>query len=138
MEKQPIAMQSQFKANYSAFDFGKHLRPADDGGSPMQGLFFLKAREWNPPKPKPPKEEDSEESDEEDEEESDRSGTRVSDQRFILVTDLGMIVKENADGSRDVFIASIKTGAPMSGVAVEVLAKNGVPMLSAKPAATAT
>src|SRR4029434_11188477 len=58
-EKQPIAMQSRFKANYCAFDFGKHLRAVDDGGSPMQGLFFLKAREWNPPKQKPAEGEDA-------------------------------------------------------------------------------
>ena len=40
--------QNKFKANYSAFDFSKHLRAADDGGSMMQGLFFLKATEWQP------------------------------------------------------------------------------------------
>ncbi|MES2570390.1 MAG: hypothetical protein V4710_10105, partial [Verrucomicrobiota bacterium] len=45
-EKQSINVASKFKANYSAFDFSKHLQPATDGGSPMQGLFFLKAREW--------------------------------------------------------------------------------------------
>ncbi len=40
-ERQSISVKNKFKANYSAFDFPKHLRAADDGGSAMQGLFFL-------------------------------------------------------------------------------------------------
>jgi len=58
VERQGIALENKWKANYSAFDFSKHLRPADDGGSPMQGLFFLKAREWRAPKKKPAKDEE--------------------------------------------------------------------------------
>ncbi len=133
MEQQSIAVKNKWKANFSAFDVSRHLHPATDGGSALQGLFFLKAREWHPPKPKKAvKEEDggAVDEDEEDEEEDDsHRGNRAEDTRFILVTDLGMIVKENADGARDVFLASIKTGDPLAGVAVEVLAKNGVPLL---------
>ena len=51
-ERQSINVKNKYKANYSAFDFSKHLRPADDGGSPMQGLFFLQAHEWKPQKKK--------------------------------------------------------------------------------------
>ena len=51
-EQQKINVQNKFKANYSAFDFAKHLLPANDGGSAMQGLFFITAREWQPPKKK--------------------------------------------------------------------------------------
>ncbi|MEA3211924.1 MAG: alpha-2-macroglobulin [Chthoniobacter sp.] len=148
-ERQAISVKNKFKANYSAFDFSKHLRPAEDGGSAMQGLFFLTAREWHPPKKKSSDEEgnaadegedqtdedadDYSESDSADEE-GEREG-HASDGRFILVTDLGLVVKESADGSRDVFVASIKTGGPLGGVAVEVLAKNGVPLLSGATAA---
>lgn len=145
-ERQSISFKNKFKANYSAFDFSKHLRAAEDGGSPMQGLFFLKATEWQPPKKKPADAEEDAQAEEDydpdaygEEEEGDEEGegeqSRVSDGRFILVTDLGMVVKENADGSRDVFLASIKTGDPLSGVAVEVLAKNGVPLLAGQTAA---
>ncbi len=144
-ERQSISFKNKFKANYSAFDFSKHLRAADDGGSPMQGLFFLKAREWQPPKKKAADAEEDAKADDDydpdaygeednDRDEEDGESSRVSDGRFILITDLGMVVKENADGSRDVFLASIKTGDPLSGVAVEVLAKNGVPMLSGQTA----
>ena len=147
-ERQSISFKNKFKANYSAFDFSKHLRAADDGGSPMQGLFFLKATEWQPAKKKPADaEQDAETTDTQADADDDYdahdvedgpedSETRsVSDGRFILVTDLGMVVKENADGSRDVFLASTKTGDPLSGVAVEVLAKNGVPLLTGQTAA---
>lgn len=142
-ERQSISVKSKFKANYSAFDFAKHLRPTDDGGSAMQGLFFLRAREWHPPKTKASGEDKSDEDGEDvedgnGEEEDPRGGgdgTGVGDGRFILVTDLGMVVKENADGSRDVFVASIKTGEPVGGVAVQVLALNGVPVLSAETGA---
>ena len=158
-EKQTIQVKSKYKANYSAFDFSKHLRQVDDEGSAaagrmpaplsgrsaMQGLFFLKAREWKPPKKKAAAEEQESdtqtdtESSEEDDEDSDGDEedekSPVYDSRFILVTDLGMVVKENADGSRDVFLASVKTGAPLGGVSVEILGKNGVPLVGGVTAA---
>ncbi|MHA3774309.1 alpha-2-macroglobulin [Verrucomicrobiota bacterium sgz303538] len=131
VEKQPINVQSRFKANYSAFDFSRHLRATTDGGSAMQGLFFLKARAWHPPKKKADENDQQNNATNNEESEDDERGerTNIGDGRFILVTDMGMVVKENADGSRDIFIASIKTGVPMGGVSVEVLAKNGVPLL---------
>ena len=49
----------------------------------------------------------------------------VSASRFLLVTDLGMIVKKNADGSRDVFVCSLSEGNPISGAAVHILGTNG-------------
>ena len=127
-EKQTLNLTNKYQPNYSAFDFSKHLQPAKDGGSALQGLFFLKAREWHPPKEKKTTADDSDSTD--DEEENDTSGP--SDSRFVLVTDLGMIVKQNGDESRDVFIASIKTGAPLAAVSVDVLGKNGVPLFTGK------
>jgi uncharacterized repeat protein (TIGR01451 family) len=144
-EKQEIHLQGKFKANASAFDFSKYLKPLDENGTPMQGLFFLRAREWKEPKKKEENKEEAarddndgrDESDEDDgldetEQDDAERGDTVGDERFILVTDLGMIVKETADGSRDVYLASIKTGQPLGGVTVDVLAKNGVPLVSGK------
>ncbi len=150
-ERQTINLKSKFKANYSSFDFSKHLLPAVDGGSPMQGLFFLKAREWQPPKKKhadkdedkdqaakagnddgDQKDADADDSDGDGDDDSDGDNNRPSDKRFILVTDLGLIVKENADESHDVFLASIKTGVPVGDVDVEILAKNGVPLATTR------
>ncbi|MEI8341931.1 MAG: MG2 domain-containing protein, partial [Verrucomicrobiota bacterium] len=109
-EKQAINLENHFKSNYSTFDFSNHLKPATDGGSPMQGLFFIKARGWNP--------------------KTKKYLRNVIAERFILVTDIGVLVKENTDGSRDVFLQSLAERKPLGGVAVEILARNGVPSVS--------
>ncbi|XHR28100.1 MAG: alpha-2-macroglobulin [Chthoniobacteraceae bacterium] len=109
-ERQPITMESLFKANYSTFDFSKHLQSPAQDGTPMQGLFFLKVRAWDPKK--------------------NEAIENVRDNRFILVTDLGILLKENTDGSREVFLQSIKNRAPIGGVSIDILARNGVPAIS--------
>ena len=43
----------------------------------------------------------------------------IEDTRLILVTDLGFIVKQAKDGSRDVFVQSIRTGLPVAGARIE-------------------
>ncbi|MDR1373535.1 MAG: hypothetical protein LBJ24_01050, partial [Treponema sp.] len=58
------------------------------------------------------------------------SASGFSDRRLILVTDLGFLVKTNADGSRDLFVQSIAGGEPVAGAAVSVLGLNGNPVLS--------
>jgi uncharacterized protein YfaS (alpha-2-macroglobulin family) len=54
----------------------------------------------------------------------------LSDRRLILVTDLGLVVKDNADGTHDVFVQSIKSGEPVEGARVQVLGKNGLPLVA--------
>ena len=110
LEHQAIALENQWKANYSAFDFSDHLRKPADGGS-ERGLFFLTARGWDPVNKKPIK--------------------AVKDSRFILVTDIGIVTKKNADGTHDVFLMSIKQGTPIANVAVDLLGKNGIPIQNA-------
>jgi hypothetical protein len=56
---------------------------------------------------------------------------RIEDQRLILVTDLGFIVKQAKDGSRDVFVQSISTGLPVDGARVELAGRNGQPAQAA-------
>ena len=53
------------------------------------------------------------------------------DRRMALVTDLGVLAKTNADGSQHAFVHSVATGRPIAGARVEVLGKNGLPVLSA-------
>ena len=48
-----------------------------------------------------------------------------TDNRMIVVTDLGMLVKRALDGSQDVFVQSIRTGQPVGDATVSVLAING-------------
>lgn len=45
--------------------------------------------------------------------------------RFVMVTDLGLMVKSAVDGSRDVFVMSLTGGVPVEGVLLKVLARNG-------------
>lgn len=112
------------KPDYSSFDFTPYLAK-DNGG---KGLFFLTVSGKN------------------DEEKKAADPVRigrhhyhhaetaesVSDSRFILVTDLGIIVKKNNDGSRDVFVQSIGQGGPVAGVMVDVLGLNGTPVAHAE------
>ena len=110
-EDQSIALQNKWKSNYSAFDFAQYLQKPADGGS-ERGLFFLTARAWDPVTKKFIK--------------------NASATRFILVSDLGLLVKKNADQTSDVFVVSIKTGQPIGGVTVEILGRNGLPVQSAQ------
>jgi uncharacterized protein YfaS (alpha-2-macroglobulin family) len=110
LEQQGIALENKWKANYSAFDFSEHLRKPADGGS-ERGLFFVTARGWDSEKKKAIK--------------------TVSDSRFVLVTDTGILTKKNADGSHDVFLMSIKEGTPLPNVVVDLLGKNGIAIQSA-------
>ncbi len=56
--------------------------------------------------------------------------TGKSAKRFILITDLGFLVKESRDKSKDIFVMSISTGLPAAGAKVEVIGKNGLPVFS--------
>ena len=82
------------------------LDPFLDAG----GLFFVKVQGWDP--------------------ETERVVGRF-DRRMALVTDLGLLVKTNADKSQHVFVHSIATGEPVEGAEVELLGKNGLAVLTA-------
>ena len=43
------------------------------------------------------------------------------DTRMVVVTDLGLLVKESLDGSQDVFVQSMATGEPVAGATVDVI-----------------
>lgn len=55
----------------------------------------------------------------------------ASASRFLLVTDMGMIVKEGASGARDVFVCSLSAGKPVAGARVSVVGANGQPVAEA-------
>jgi alpha-2-macroglobulin len=93
------------KAQYQGFDLAKYL----DANENKFGLFLVKAEAYDPVK---------------------KSPLGQSDQRFILVTDLGVLVKKAADGSQEIFVQSVETGDPVSGANVDILGRNGVSLLS--------
>ena len=88
------------KAAYSSLDLSEYL--------PDGGFYFINVQGW------------------------DRENQRPignSDRRFILITDIGLLVKTNTDRSHDVFVHSIATGQPIPGASVTLLGKNGVPIV---------
>lgn len=96
------------KQHYTAIDFAKYLSSATNSAGP-RGLFLLQATGW-------------------DEEKNEALDVKSS--RMILITDLGLIVKDNNDGSHDVFLQSITQGTPVTNARVALLGKNGLPVLT--------
>ncbi|MBC2742793.1 MAG: alpha-2-macroglobulin family protein, partial [Desulfosarcina sp.] len=92
------------RANYTSLDLSGYLSDERRG----YGLFFVSVEGWDKKRNRPV--------------------VGASDQRLILITDLGLIVKNNADGSHEIFVQSIKTGRPVPGADAQLLGKNGVPL----------
>lgn len=51
--------------------------------------------------------------------------------RLLLVTDMGLIVKQAGDGARTVFVQHLGTGKPVQGAEVRLLGANGLPLQTA-------
>jgi hypothetical protein len=60
-----------------------------------------------------------------------RGGDRLFDKRFILVTDMGLIMKEAAEGNRVVYVQSFSGRGPVEGVEISVLSMNGTVLKTA-------
>lgn len=59
--------------------------------------------------------------------------TVASDARFIMLSDLGLIVKADESGEHvKAYLMSLPAGKPVSGAAVEVLGANGIALFSGK------
>ncbi|MEO8152591.1 MAG: alpha-2-macroglobulin [Rhizobacter sp.] len=127
------------KAHYEAIDLAEYL--AKDGDQ-RKGLFLLKIAGFDPKKVEAqaaPQEnsepqngegnensnESSNENEQQPEGESNVDPSSLQQRRLVLVTDLGIVVKQSTDGSRDVFVQSLFNGLPVAGANVEVVAKNG-------------
>ncbi len=101
-----LERQSPEKAQYTSFDFSK-LLTAGEG----EGVFFFKVESWDPVRERP---------------------TGRADTRLILITDLGILVKNGADNSHNIFVQSLHKGTPVVGATVSVLGKNGLPVITKK------
>ncbi|OUS24764.1 alpha-2-macroglobulin [Gammaproteobacteria bacterium 45_16_T64] len=93
-------------SHYSSLELGQFLEESKRG----VGLFFVKVEGWDS--------------------KHNRQVGYVSDKRLILITDLGVIVKNNRNTTHDVFVQSIQTGSPVSGASVTLLGKNGIPLFT--------
>ncbi|HWF08765.1 MAG TPA: alpha-2-macroglobulin, partial [Bryobacteraceae bacterium] len=108
------------KPTWDSIDLSGYLRTKNGGN---RGLFLLQIRE-DIPRPQfvqPANDDDGD---------GGSMYGSTQDNRLILVTDLGMIVKRNKDGSQEVFVQSIHTGVPVDGTRVSLLGQNGEPVAS--------
>ena len=108
------------KAQYEALDLGEYL---DADAADRRGVFLLRVQAWNP-------DTDSALEYASDDWNSTRRG-QLADARVLVVTDLGLIAKRSIDGSQDLFVQSIATGAPLAGASVDVIGRNGLSVLTA-------
>jgi uncharacterized protein YfaS (alpha-2-macroglobulin family) len=142
VQKTPFAGGDPIKAHYEGVDLAQYLGA---GASAKHGVFLLKLSKLKPEE-KPKEQDDNDESQnvdtagegegEGEAEPSENEGadnadeSKVGDSRLIVVTDLGVIAKKALDGSQDVFVQSIRSGAPVAEVVVDVVGKNGVTLMT--------
>lgn len=107
-ETKTFNAQDPGKAQYTALDIQKYLGSETNTQGP-RGLFLIQATGWDT---------------------TNNAALDSKASRLILITDMAMIVKDNQDGTHDVFVQSITQGTPVSGATVSVLGKNGLPLLS--------
>lgn len=95
------------QVQYTALDFNKYLvkQPTEE----QHGLFLLRAVDWDVKTNTP---------------------GQIESKRLILITDMGLLVKDNGDNTHDVFVQSIANGTPVPAATVEILGKNGVPIFT--------
>ncbi|MDD1611652.1 MAG: alpha-2-macroglobulin family protein, partial [Methylococcaceae bacterium] len=108
----PLPEAGRGKPHYQSIDLKTYLVDAE--GQPKRGIFLLTAKGYDPAKAQKGEADDSGEPEE---------------KRLVLVTDLGMIVKTELDGSQVVFVQSIQTGEPQQGVEISVIGKNGLTLM---------
>jgi alpha-2-macroglobulin len=95
------------QAHYQPYDLTPYLA---SGGLP-RGLFLISVQGYDP---------------------ALKRAVGPTDRRLILVTDIGVLAKQGADGGQDLFVQSLRSGLPLAGVTVDVVGKNGLPVLSAE------
>lgn len=132
---QPFEFQEELpetpsgKPIYTSVDFTRFMSAASEL---PRGLFYLEVTEGI--------KQEGEEQDtatcnsaegecESDSSESDESVT--SDSRLVLLTDLGMIVKNQLSGEHKVFVASFRKGEPVFGATVKLISRNGNALFTA-------
>ncbi len=103
-ETKKVTHSGDYTTHYTTLDFSTYFKSA---GNVMKGLFFLKVNAWDP---------------------ISKRIKYPSDRRFLLITDLGMLIKKGIDNSHNVFVQSISTGKPVPGAKVEIIGKNGIPV----------
>jgi uncharacterized protein YfaS (alpha-2-macroglobulin family) len=105
---QQFDVSDQAQAQYTALDLSKFASSNSQTAGRL-GLFMVNAQAWDAKNNLP---------------------LDTQTKRLILITDLGLIVKDNNDNTHDVFVQSIISGTPVANIAVSILGKNGVPLFT--------
>lgn len=98
-------------AHYEGLPLAEYL--ADDAAN-RRGIFFVKVQAWDAEHDRPLS-----------------GGQDTTDSRLIVLTDLGLLAKRSLDGSQDLFVQSVRSGTPLADVSLEILGRNGLPVLNA-------
>jgi alpha-2-macroglobulin len=122
-EIRQVSLQNEYAAHYTSYDFGAALQTQDSNDpDASRGLFFLTAEAVKKRTEKLEAYEMNELPELRDWLLQDDS---LREQRFVLITDLGVVLKRNADLSAHVFVQSVSKGEPVAAAQIMVLAKNG-------------
>ncbi|HZP65822.1 MAG TPA: alpha-2-macroglobulin, partial [Rudaea sp.] len=142
VQKVDFANADPGKAEFQGVDLGQYLGA---GAAAKHGVFLLKLAVAKPEAEKPAEDtgDDNDNADDngqgmagdegegegegeaEAEPDDTSSSQNVGDTRLVVVTDLGIVAKKSLDGSQDVYVQSIHTGAPVGEAAVDVVGRNG-------------
>ncbi len=117
-EIKPLNSAAPAEMQYISLDLSRYLPQSlkteaaiSPGSDHALGLFFVTIKSWD---------------------QAHEVETGKTIQKVVLITNMALLVKDNADRSHDIFVASIVDGKPVAGAAVEVIGKNGLAILSAK------
>lgn len=105
-ETREIKIDKPMATQYFSFDLQSYLNRGSTSG--RKGLFYLSATEH-------------------------KGSSR--DERLILLTDIGVVVKETVNHTHDVFVQNIHSGAAVGGASVEVLGANGIAIMETRTGA---
>ncbi|MHB9022046.1 MAG: alpha-2-macroglobulin [Halothiobacillus sp.] len=125
IQTEPLPDADPTKAVYSGVDLSDYL---GSGTKRKRGVFLVRVSAWDPAHP----DDSANYSDQNNPFDANSyiDEQAIGDARLIVVTDLGLLVKKSLDGSRDVFVQSIRTGQPVADTLVKVIAENGETLLS--------
>lgn len=102
----PLSQLHPKIANYSSFDLSRYLADSEK----KYGLFVIEIQGYDVKRK--------------------RVVYGANERRLVLITDLGVIVKNNLDSTHNLFVQSVSNGKPVANASVEVLSRNGSSVFS--------
>ncbi|MFT3929176.1 MAG: alpha-2-macroglobulin [Spongiibacteraceae bacterium] len=130
IEKRKLVVQGPDKPLYDSIDLASYLK---DKSHSRYGIFLIKVSETNLDNQDDQNGEGESSGEPEYGYEDSYSPSAYgrtygveSDSRLIVITDLGLVVKRELDGSQVAFVQSLRSGQPVEGAKVSILGRNGL------------